>query len=174
MSDSDNDFSEEVITTEQVESPCHSSNMPSLSSPKDCEILLKFDLSAEQKLDIVLSFPKYNPAATYKFPTKVEYGKNRSFQHRYLQSFSWLGYSIQQDGCLCLPCCLFSSVHDRPQSFVRKPFCNWTKLNDRVKVHSTSSFHLVLWRWKVLKMFILVCNPLLILHLISTDKNYMM
>ena len=55
--------------------------MPLPSASKDCEILLKSDLSAEQKLDIILSFSKYNPAATYKSPTKVEYGKNCSFQH---------------------------------------------------------------------------------------------
>jgi len=31
VSDSDSDFSEEMIKTEQVESPCHSSNMPLLN-----------------------------------------------------------------------------------------------------------------------------------------------
>jgi len=31
VSDSDSDFSEEVIKTEQVKSPCHSSNMSSLN-----------------------------------------------------------------------------------------------------------------------------------------------
>ena len=79
---------------------------------------------------------------TYKFSTKVEYGKNRAFQHWYLQSFAWLGYFIAEDGCVCLPCCLFGSSDNSVQNFVQKLFRNWTNFNDKVKAHSTSSFHL--------------------------------
>ena len=32
-------------------------------------------LSDDQKFDIILNFTQYNPAATYHFPSKVEYGK---------------------------------------------------------------------------------------------------
>ena len=47
------------------------------------------------------------------------------------------------DGCLCLPCCL-SCMLGQPgnsQNFVQKAYSNWTKLNEKVKAHSTSSVH---------------------------------
>ena len=58
--------------------------------PKDVGVLLQSELSDELKLDIALNFSAYNPSATHNFPLKMEYGKSRSFQYHYLQSFSWL------------------------------------------------------------------------------------
>ena len=51
----------------------------------DCHILtqLHSDSSEEQKLDIIIKLEKFNPPSTYKFPTKLEYGKKRAFQHQY-------------------------------------------------------------------------------------------
>ena len=82
---------------------------------RDCQLLLQPRLSDDQKLDVILNFAQYNPAATYHFPSKVEYGKTRSFQYHYLQSFP---YSAKLDGCLCLPCCLFSLPDNSSQNFV--------------------------------------------------------
>ena len=79
--------------------------------------------------------------ATYQFPSKLEYRKNCSFQYHYLQLFPWLGYSAKLDGCLCLPCCLFS-LPGNSQNFVQKAYSNWTKLNKKVKAHSCSSVYL--------------------------------
>ena len=109
---------------------------------KDVQALLEPDLSDERKVDIVLNFPTYNPASTYNFPSKVEHGKNCTFQYHYLTSFAWLGYSIQLDGCLCLPCCLLCSSSDQIEYFVCKPFRNWTKLSDKVKSHFASHIHI--------------------------------
>ena len=140
----DNDEIDDIVDevklmVPQVDNSSHAS-LPTGS--KDCDILLQADLSVEQKLEITLNFSEYNPSATYTFPTKIEYRKNRAFHHRYLQRFHWLGYSICQDGCVCLPCCLFSPSQDNLQNFVLQPFRNWTKLNERVKAHSVSPFHL--------------------------------
>ena len=38
---------------------------------RDCQLLLQPGLSDDQKLDIILNFAQYNPAATYHFPSKV-------------------------------------------------------------------------------------------------------
>ena len=125
--------------------PCNliMSQLQSKQAAKDCQVLLQpAGLSDDQKLDIVLNFAQYNPAPMYHFPNKVEYGKNHSFQHHYLQSFPCLGYSAELDGCLCLPCCLFSSPASCSKNFVHKAYSNWTKLNDKVKAHSSSSVHL--------------------------------
>ena len=106
---------------------------------RDCKVLLQQDLSEAQKLNIVLNFAKFSPPPTYQFPTRMEYGKKRSFQPHYLQSYWWLGYSVQLDGCFCLPCCLFSC--STVNSFVQKPFTNWTKFNEKVKEHAMSAMH---------------------------------
>ena len=67
--------------------------------------------------------------------------KKRSFQHHYLQSYKWLGYSVKLNACLCLPCCLFGSVADNAQNFVQKAVSNRITLNKKVRLHSTSSTH---------------------------------
>lgn len=108
---------------------------------KDCNILLQNGLTEEQKLNVILNFTQYNPPSTYSYPTKSEYGKCRSFQHHYLEKYSWLGYSAQLDGCLCLPCCFFASSEAKVQNFVQQPYCNWTKFNDKVKAHAASTVH---------------------------------
>ena len=91
---------------------------------RDCQILalLQPHSPAEQKLEIILNFDKFNPPSTYKFPTKLEYGKNRAFQHHCLQSYHWLGYSVALDGCFCLPCCLFSLAADHLKTLCRSHF----------------------------------------------------
>lgn len=108
---------------------------------RDCNILLQGDLTEEQKLNVILNFTRYNPPSVYSYPTKSEYDKSRSFQHHYLKKYSWLGYSVQLDGCLCLPCCLFASAKAKVQNFVHQPYRNWTKFNDKVKAHSVCSVH---------------------------------
>ena len=108
---------------------------------KDCNILLQNNLTEEQKLSVILNFAQYNPPFTYSYPVKSEYGKCHSFQHHYLQKYSWLGYSLQFDDCLCLPCCLFASTEAKVQNFVQQPYRNWTKFSDKVKAHSVCSVH---------------------------------
>ena len=108
--------------------------------PRDCETLLRKGLSDTNKLDILLNFSSFNPPS-YQFPTKVEFGKNHSFQHKYLRLYSWLGYTSKLDGCLCLPCCLFGSDGGNAKIFVEKPYSNWTALNQKLKLHSTCPTH---------------------------------
>ena len=99
--------------------------------PRDCEVLLYKNLSDTQKLEITLNFSTFSPNSDYAFPSTVEYGKKRSFQPHYLQTYKWLGYSARQNGCLCLPCCLFSSDADKAETFVHKSFSSWTTLNKK-------------------------------------------
>ena len=92
------------------------------------------------------SYYYISPVSTLLIPfnflyTTIEYGKKRSFQYRYLQLHKWLGYSVQLDGCLCLPCCLFGSDAENAKNFVQKPVSNWTTFNKKVRIHSTSSTH---------------------------------
>ena len=104
----------------------------------DCEVLLRSDLTDEEKLEIALNFSQYNPSSTFSFPTTLEYSKKRSFQYRYLAMYPWLGYSVNLNACLCLPCSLFNR---QIINFARKPVSNWTTFNNKVKAHSLCSTH---------------------------------
>ena len=161
-SDSDPDFPEPPVPVDSEDSSsftsgtCTSSALPGVPAiatvssmdlpatqlPKDCVVLLHNNLSEAQKLEIILHFSTFSPPSSYQFPTTVEYGKKRSFQHHYLQMYKWLGYSAQQDGCLCLPCCLFASDASSAQNFVHRPFSSWTTLNKKVRLHYMSSTHI--------------------------------
>ena len=97
-------------------SPCTASNT-------DCQILTLIQPNSpeEQKLDLILNL---RPPTTYKFPTKLEYGKNHAFQYRYLEQYPWLGYSIAQDGCYCLPCCYFTHLMSKSVTLCKSHFQN--------------------------------------------------
>ena len=62
----DDIVNEVMLTAPQVDNSSHASLQ---NGSKDCDILLQADLSVEQKLEIILNFSKYNPSATYTFPT---------------------------------------------------------------------------------------------------------
>lgn len=72
------------------------------------------------------------PPNTYNFPL-LEINKKRGlkFQHKWLQSFSWLCYSEKFNGAFCKYCVLFASrggIGSQPLGFfVIKPFQNWKK-----------------------------------------------
>ena len=40
----------------------------------------------------------FRPTSEFKFPSKKEYGKTRSFQHPWLREYPWLAYSRIFDG----------------------------------------------------------------------------
>lgn len=48
------------------------------------------------------------PDASYKYPTKEEYGKKRTFQHAWFVEFPWLCYSKSCNGGFCVHCVLFA------------------------------------------------------------------
>ena len=71
----------ESLRVNSVDTRGTSCQMPAEQLNKDCQILVMLgpDSPEEQKLDVILNFAKLNPQPTYKFPAKVEYGKNVHF-----------------------------------------------------------------------------------------------
>ena len=50
------------------------------------------------------------PSVDFKFPSHVDYGKQRHFSHAWLRDHSsWLVSSKALDGGFCLPCVLFAT-----------------------------------------------------------------
>ena len=85
----------------------------------------------------------YRPDCKYKFPHKVEYGKNRSFQFSWLSQFPWLCYSESRDGGFCVNCALFAR-HSLPLGqLVSTPMTNFTRAKATLQEHSNQSTHKV-------------------------------
>ena len=45
----------------------------------------------------------------YLFPTRLEYDKQHSCKHAWLDEYTWLVYSPAEDGVYCKVCALFST-----------------------------------------------------------------
>ena len=48
---------------------------------RDCDGILRNDLTDHQKLNLVLHFSNYNSFSTFKFPTTILCSKHRSFEY---------------------------------------------------------------------------------------------
>ena len=86
----------------------------------------------------------FKPNKKYKFPSKDEYGKMRSFQHSWLEEHSWLVYSPHVDGAFCKVCVLFSiQSSDKNASkcdkLVKSPLTFWTTASNKFKDHESKS-----------------------------------
>ena len=86
----------------------------------------------------------WKPDKNYKFPKKLEYGKNRSFNYTWLEQFSWLAYSAAADGAFCLPCVLFAHQTSSKKGIqldrlFHSPINTWTSATRKFKEHETNS-----------------------------------
>ena len=84
----------------------------------------------------------FRPASNYKFPSKMEYGKGRSFQHAWLQEFPWLSYSESFNGGFCINCVLFSKNKCVAGQLVKNPMINLTSAKQILEVHASQQLHL--------------------------------
>lgn len=89
----------------------------------------------------------------YKFPKQTD---GRSFQSKWLQTFSWLEYSKERDAAFCFPCRQFSIANSN-DIFCSIGYQKWEKAlakGQGLKKHETSSNHLsamVAWKENVMR-----------------------
>ena len=131
----------ETPTHNDIESlaqrPCVSATQGSLSPPNDISNYLSTHLSDDQKLFVLTKH--FKPNKLYKYPTRVEYGKNRSFNPAWFDLYpKWLAYSPAEDGAFCVPCVVFGR-DSKLSHLVRTPLTFWTTASERFKDHSTKS-----------------------------------
>ena len=76
-----NELTDHDVSPAPQTSHCTTYSPRTIQSNRDCQILTLMQPNSpeEQKLYLILSFTKFRPPSTYKFPTKLEYGKNRAF-----------------------------------------------------------------------------------------------
>ena len=98
-------------------------------------------VTREEKYDYLTGV--WRPSKHFKFPKKKEFGKNRSFNYYWLESFSWLSYSPALDGAFCLPCVLFAcdamKSGQQLERLVYKPLDAWTSAMRKFKQHESYS-----------------------------------
>ena len=78
----------------------------------------------------------FRPDISYKYPTKVEYNKQRSFQHNWLVQFPWLCYSESCNGGFCVHCVLFARCSMPLGQLVTCPMSNFTRATVTLQEHS--------------------------------------
>ena len=83
----------------------------------------------------------YKSAMDYKFPTKIEYDKNRYFQFSWLKQYPWLSYSCSKNGGYCTPCFLFAKDSFSLGQLVNVPLTNFTRAKQTLIDHSVQRTH---------------------------------
>ena len=87
---------------------------------------------------------KHTPDAKFNYPTKFMHGCNRRFKPEWVQSHSWLHYSLSEDGVYCKACVLFAPANVKQQKLgllVSKPFSVWTKKSTFFNGHEQLEYH---------------------------------
>ena len=84
----------------------------------------------------------FKPSPDYSFPKNAN---ARSFQYSWLNKFTWLAYSKQENGGFCLPCVLFCSTTvyhgSEPGILVSKPLTNFKKALEILRKHIEKDHH---------------------------------
>lgn len=83
----------------------------------------------------------FRPDPKYAFPSKEEYGKKRSFQYSWIRQFSWLCYSVSQNGGFCCTCILFAKNFLSLGQLVTSPMVNFTRAKVTLSEHDKQSSH---------------------------------
>ncbi|XP_014352110.1 52 kDa repressor of the inhibitor of the protein kinase-like isoform X2 [Latimeria chalumnae] len=100
-------------------------------------------LTDETKYEVLKNV--WIPPVNYKFPKKVENGKNRSFNASWLKQFQWLAYSPKHDGAFCVYCVLFAKaagkIYHKLDKLYRTPLTYWTSACYKMKEHDLSPTH---------------------------------
>ena len=100
-------------------------------------------LSAEQKFQILTN--RNTLPHNFQFPGRLEKpGCQRHFQAKWLQHYSWLEYSVMENGGFCVPCMLFGIGTDDIDLgvLVSRPLMNFKKATDELKAQDKKASHL--------------------------------
>ena len=94
----------------------------------------------------------FRPSSSYKFPSIMYSGRNRSFQHNWLSQYNGLVYSEKEQGGYCKYCILFGQAAHSMASFtgtlITLPLTNLQKASEKLREHfgksktSAKKYHL--------------------------------
>ncbi|XP_060085130.1 zinc finger MYM-type protein 5-like [Ylistrum balloti] len=84
---------------------------------------------------------KWDTANKFNFPVRKIYGRDRKFNHSWLNDHSWMRYSVSDDSVFCACCLLFGDKADKTRLFVKPGVSDWVNLSMLVKRHECSEIH---------------------------------
>ena len=85
----------------------------------------------------------FRPTFAFKFPSKKEYGKTRSFQRPWLKEYPWLAYYRIFDGSFCVNCVLFAKGRLYLGQLVTTPMTCFTRAKQTLQEHNVQATHRV-------------------------------
>ena len=85
----------------------------------------------------------FRPTASYKFPSKEEYNKSRSFQHTWIKHYSWFSYSQPLNGGFFINCFLFAKNRSLLAQLFTQPMTNtcFTRAKTTLQEHNLQLTH---------------------------------
>ena len=108
------------------------------------DFCLFFKTSLTNAVKLAALEDHFIPHKLYKFPTRIEYGKKRSFSSSWLNTYKWLVYSPTEDGAYCKYCALFGDNLNiksglKADKLVTTPLTFWTTGSLKLKDHDAKS-----------------------------------
>ena len=96
-------------------------------------------LSDQQRIWLLKN--SFRPTTSYKFPTKEEYNKSRSFQHTWIKQYSWLSYSQSLNGGFCINCFLLTKNRSLLAQLFTQPMTCFTRAKATLQEHNLQLIH---------------------------------
>ncbi len=96
-------------------------------------------LGDEEKLWLIKNVSR--PNSSFKYPHRVEYGKNHTLQTTWLFQFPWLCYSEAQNGGYCINCALFARSCMPLGQLITSPMTNFTHAKVTLQEHDQQRTH---------------------------------
>ena len=110
------------------------------------------DISDDTKYALINN---QHPPKGFKFPARQSKDKckasaviNRYCKEEWFTQFDFISYSVAQDGIYCNNCLLFPVENpiphkEKPELIVKKPYTNWKKAREDLKIHSVTETHVL-------------------------------
>ncbi len=100
-------------------------------------VLLKAKRSLTDHEKFVLLTKHFVPPRSYKFPSRFVSGRNRHFQHSWLEQYNGLVYSESDDGGFCKCCVLFARAEPGKELgvLVNRPLIDYKRATEKLTDH---------------------------------------
>ena len=107
-------------------------------------VLLKARRNLTDHEKFMLLTKHFVPPHSYKFPARFVSGRNRHFQHNWLEQHNGLVYSESDDGGFCKYCVLFARAEPRKELgvLVNRPLIDYKRATEKLTHHfQRKKFH---------------------------------
>ncbi|KAG7155622.1 52 kDa repressor of the inhibitor of the protein kinase-like 6 [Homarus americanus] len=130
------DIVKETLGTSSSSSSTNTESSATASIPVNVRYTRR-DLTDDDKLNLLTNY--FRPDYSYKFPPRLEFGKQQHFQYRWLPEYQWLAYSEATNGSFCIPSVLYGQAIEG--GLISRPFTLFTKSKAKLAAHDLHVSH---------------------------------